>query len=425
MRRRLVQVALATTLLIVIALVVPLGLLVRRQAMDRTRVATEREAQSAASLVALAMTLDPGTAGIANAADRLGEGLVVVLEDGTLFGTLAPMQGSLVDRAFSDRATVTAEVDGGWEIALPVISADQTVVVDAFASAEDLTRGVARAWAFLAGLGLGLVGLAVLVAERLGRQMVEPMRDLAGAAHLLGEGDLDARVDTGAMADVPQEIVEVGLAFNHLSTRLEHLLEREREAVADLSHRLRTPLTSLRLQAEKISDEVDRTETLAQIDRLEGAVDQVIDASRSRAAHVGACRPDEVARDREGFWRVLADEQQREFEVRLGASDSSLAVSADELGVVIDTLIGNVFSHTPPGSAFSLSTGEQDNRIWIEVSDTGPGFTDHSLLERGASGKGSTGLGLDIVRRSAEMTGGHIEMNDRPGGGAVVRVWFG
>ncbi len=425
MRRRLVVVALATTLLVVIALMVPLGLLVRRQAMDRTRVATEREAQAAASLVALALTLDAGPEGVESAAGRLPEGVVVALDDGTTFGSADSGQGSLIDRARADRATIPAEVAGGWEIALPVISADTVVVIDSFASDEELSEGVLAAWAFLAALGLGLVTLAVFVADRLGRQMVEPMRDLAGAAHLLGEGDLETRVNTQAMSDVPEEIVEVGVAFNELSARLDELLVQEREAVADLSHRLRTPLTSLRLQAEKISDAGDREETLVQIRRLESAVDQMIEASRSRVAAEGTCHPDEVARERSAFWSVLAEEQSREFDVRLDAPGAGLSVSADEVGVVIDTLIGNVFSHTPPGTAFLLSTGEEDNRIWIEVADRGPGLPDLSLLERGASGKGSTGLGLDIVRRTAEMTGGRIELNDRPEGGAVVRVWFG
>jgi len=421
-----VILSLATTALIVISLIVPLGLLVRRQAEDRARVATEQQARSAAALVALALTLETSPQSLENAAESLSSGVIVVLEDGTVIGDSLPGQGSLVDIAMTEQATVTAVVDGGWEVALPVIGAGGITVVDAFATDAALTEGVTEAWLLLAFLGLLLIGLAILVADRLGQRFVRPIRDLAGAAHLMSEGDLDTRVGLDSASRVPPEITEVGAAFNTLAERLDQLLIEEREAAADLSHRLRTPLTSLRLQAETIDDAEDREDTLAQVDRLEAAIDRLIEISRSeRSALPESCELDVVVADRASFWRVLADEQEREFELELGAGKSELGVSAEDLGVVIDTLVGNVFAHTPPGTRFSITTGDTENRPWIVVSDHGHGFADRSMVDRGVSGRGSTGLGLDIVRRTAELTGGHLDMNDRPGGGAVVHVWFG
>ena len=418
--------SLATTALIVISLIVPLGLLVRRQAEDRARVATEQQARSAAALVALALTLEASPQSVENAAESLSSGVIVVLEDGTVIGDSLPGQGSLVDIAMTEQATVTAVVDGGWEVALPVIGAGGITVVDAFATDAALTDGVTEAWLLLAFLGLLLIGLAILVADRLGQRFVRPIRDLAGAAHQMSEGDLDTRVGLDSTSRVPPEITEVGAAFNTLAERLDQLLIEEREAAADLSHRLRTPLTSLRLQAETIDDAEDREDTLAQVDRLEAAIDRLIEISRSeRSALPESCEMDVVVADRASFWRVLAEEQEREFELELGAGKSELGVSAEDLGVVIDTLVGNVFAHTPPGTRFSITTGDTENRPWIVVSDHGHGFADRSMVDRGVSGRGSTGLGLDIVRRTAELTGGHLDMNDRPGGGAVVHVWFG
>ena len=418
--------SLATTALIVISLIVPLGLLVRRQAEDRARVATEQQARSAAALVALALTLEASPQSVENVAESLSSGVIVVLEDGTVIGDSLPGQGSLVDIAMTEQATVTAVVDGGWEVALPVIGAGGITVVDAFATDAALTDGVTEAWLLLAFLGLLLIGLAILVADRLGQRFVRPIRDLAGAAHQMSEGDLDTRVGLDSTSRVPPEITEVGAAFNTLAERLDHLLIEEREAAADLSHRLRTPLTSLRLQAETIDDAEDREDTLAQVDRIEAAIDRLIEISRSeRSALPESCEMDVVVADRASFWRVLAEEQEREFELELGAGKSELGVSAEDLGVVIDTLVGNVFAHTPPGTRFSITTGDTENRPWIVVSDHGHGFADRSMVDRGVSGRGSTGLGLDIVRRTAELTGGHLDMNDRPGGGAVVHVWFG
>lgn len=421
MRRRLALVSLATTALVVIALLVPLGLLVRRQAADRARVQAEREAQSIAGLIGLAVTLDPSADALEVAIGPLDEGQMVVLSDGTVMGSPHPGQGSLVGSALADQATITMVVERGWEVALPVIGREGSAVVDVFVTNAELTEGVLEAWLLLAALGVVLIGAAVLVADRLGAGLVRPIGDLATAARRMSEGDLEARVEPSD----PEEIRDVGEAFNQLASRLDQLLMEERESVADLSHRLRTPIASLRLQAEKVGNSDDRSQVLAHVDRLQQAVDQLILAARTgRDADVGRCVLDVVVQDRAAFWRVLAEEQGRTLGIDTGAPGVVLGVARDSVEALIDTLVGNVFDHTPPGTDLGLRTGETGNRPWLEVADKGPGFPDQSLLQRGKSGRGSTGLGLDIAKGTAELTGGALEVTNTDAG-ARVRVWFG
>lgn len=422
MRRRLVRLSLATTVLVVVAFLVPLGLLVRRQAVDSAKVGAERDAQSVAALVALAVVGAGDPESVASVIGDLPQGTIVVLGD-TVLGDARPGQGSLAGPATVSRSTIADDVAGGWEIALPVVGSTDIAVVVSFVTSEELTAGVAKAWVLLAVLGLVLVGVAVWVADRLGRSLTAPIEDLARSAHQLATGDLDARVEPSE----PEEIRATGEAFNYLAERLEQLLAEERESAADLSHRLRTPLTSLRLQAEALGDREERQMMVGQVDRLEHAMNQVIDLARSRAAQPpGVCRINQVVMERAVFWKVLAEEQGRDMTVDLTEFDDVVALSDTELGVVIDTLIGNVFSHTPPGADFEVRTGKtQGGMAWLAVADAGPGFGDRSMLERGVSGAGSTGLGLDIARRTAQSTGGNLEIDDRPGGGAVVKVLFG
>jgi len=147
----------------------------------------------------------------------------------------------------------------GWEIALPVIGRDDSAVVDVLVTDAELTRGVLSAWVLLGVLGVVLVGAAVLVADRLGAGLVRPIKELANAARGMSEGNLEARVEPSE----PEEIRDVGGAFNQLANRLDQLLMEERESVAELSHRLRTPMASLRLQVEKVSDMKDREQVLS------------------------------------------------------------------------------------------------------------------------------------------------------------------
>lgn len=422
MRRRLALLSLATTALVVIALLVPLGLLVRRQAADGVRDQAEGAAQSLAGLIAVSLALDANAQSIESAIGPLQAGRLVVFSDGTVFGESLPGQGSLIESAMANQATITKVVEGGWEVALSVIGREGTAVVDVFVTDEELFRGVTGAWALLASLGVVLIGAAVLVADRLGASLVTPIGDLANAAHRMGEGDLDVRVQPGE----PEEVREVGEAFNNLAERLRQLLVDEREAVADLSHRLRTPLTSLRLQADKIADPRDRADVLNQVDRLEQSIDQLIVATRMGGdADVGVCVLDDVVAGRAAFWKVLADEQGRELTVVSEAAGIKLGMTAESVEAVVDSLVGNVFAHTEPGTGFAVRTGETAHRPWLEVSDEGAGFPDPALVGRGVSGRGSTGLGLDIVRRTAELSGGELHISAGVSGGSVVRVWFG
>ena len=420
MRRRLALVGLATTALVVISLLVPLGLLVRRQAADAARLEAERAAQSTASLIALAITFSDLS--IESALGVIEPGVIVVDTDGAIFGLPDAAQGTLVERARDLRATVAADVDGGWEMALPVIGREQVAVVDVFVSDERLSEGVVEAWMFLGLLGLVLVAAAALIGDRLGRWLVTPIGELADAAHRLGEGDLETRL---SVID-PPELREVSEAFNHLAIRLDRLIAEEREEVADLSHRLRTPLTSLRLQAETISDISERQAILSQVDRVEETVDDLILAARTRGERIGRCELDAVVLRRLEFWKVLAEEQDRDLKVNLSVGAAHVGLAEDSVESVVDSLVGNVFTHTPPGTGFAVGThvGEGGNLV-LEVADEGPGFPDRLVVHRGVSGVGSTGLGLDIVRRMAELTGGGLELDDRPGPGAVVTVRFG
>jgi signal transduction histidine kinase len=423
MRRQLGLWSLAITTLVGVSLTIPLALLVQRQATERAQVEAELSTQSTASLIALAsaLTEEVDPAAVADSVGPLPSGQIVVLPDGTVIGDPGEFPRTLSEEVAETGRSAADYVEGGWELAVPVVVRQGTVVVSTFVTDAELTEGVWQAWLLLGLLGVVTVAAALFVADRLAKRLVEPLGNLAETATRLGEGDLSARVEVSP----PEEIEELGRSFNWLADRLDQLLAEEREGVADLSHRLRTPLTSLRLQAEGIANPGERAAPAAQVGRVEEAVDQLIqEARRDRYRAPGKCDLGVVVSNRAAFWRVLAEEQDRIFQVDISPGNLEVGLGEDALAALVDTLIENVFSHTPEGTGFGIRVTAA-SRPTLEVFDRGSGFPSSEATARGVSGGGSTGLGLDIAKRTAELSGGGLELSDRPGGGAVVRVWFG
>jgi signal transduction histidine kinase len=128
-----------------------------------------------------------------------------------------------------------------------------------------------------------------------------------------------------------------------------------------------------------------------------------------------------VVAERLQFWSALAEDEGRSCQVSR-FSPCPVALPRDELAAAVDALVGNVLRHTPIGTTFAVTCRDHS----LVVEDAGPGIADPAYaLRRGASGVGSTGLGLDIARHAAEATGGTITIDSSPLGGARVRLTFG
>jgi signal transduction histidine kinase len=415
MRRRLVLLIIATTSLVVVAFLVPLALLVRSSSADRAVSAAAVDIQALAPLVATG-----DVAALEAAVKAETRKVTVFLPDGRVVGTPAT-RSPAVDRAATGRS-MAADTAGGREVLVAVaglpggVAVIRTVVSDA-----ELYRSVGRAWLVLGLLGLGLLVVSALVADRLGSSLVKPLRAVVAVSHDLAGGDLTARAQPAG----PVEVREVGTGLNLLATRIGDLLARERETVADLSHRLRTPLTALRIDADALPDPVERARIGADLDALERTVDGIIRAARSNAGHEGACDAAEVVAERVRFWSALADEERRAVAAAVSPVPVPVRVARTDLSACVDALLGNVFAHTPEGTALAVRlTGQYGGGGRLVVADEGPGIP-AAAVERGHSGTGSTGLGLDIVRRTARDSGGTVTIGRAPAGGALVTVEFG
>lgn len=438
MRWALVKVCLAVTVMVVVAFAVPLGLVIKEMARDRAFSNAERQAAAIGPTLSITTGRDALERAVASTQSGAeGRMAVHVPADPAVPGS-APVEIGRRRASNEDLDTTRkvikasiSDVSGGSTLLQPTaLSSGQIAIVEVFVPEAEVTNGVATAWLVLAGVGIGLIIGSVAVADRLGVRMVRPAQRLAGAAQDLGEGKLGARVPE----EGPTELRRAAAAFNSMADQVVQLLANERELAADLSHRLRTPLTVLRLNTASLGDGPAADQTRAAVEQLEREVDTIIRTAReakpkTRPAGPGAgCDACEVIRERMEFWSALAEDQGREVRLAGVERPVRIPVARADLVAVLDALLGNVFRHTPEGTAFSVDVHNGEDAVIVLVSDAGPGISDpRAALARGNSGgrPGSTGLGLDIVRRVAESTGGDVRIGHSVLGGTEVSLWIG
>lgn len=406
------------TSIVVLAFLAPLALVVARLADDQARVDAERQADVVTAI--LSVTTDPTAVeqAIANArgdrANRIGV-------HGLASGTIGVRHVTDVEIARAGAGARSVGVEGGLAYLQPVsLGQSGTAVVEVFIPDADMSSGVDEAWWALAGVAAFLMLVSVLAGDRLAARVVRSARGLAAAARTLGDGDLTARVHPQG----PRELAEAAYAFNAMADRVVTMRAAERELIADLSHRLRTPLTALRLEAERVRG----SERFSQaIEAMEREVDHLIHTARqpveAREPEPAQCDAGEVVRKRMSFWAAVADDQSRPFRI-LGIERSApVPIPASVLAAALDALLGNVFRYTPQGTPFEVAVTRRDGYVAVRVDDAGPGIDRPQLaVRRGTSGRGSTGLGLDIVRRAAVAARGTVDVGRGALGGTSVVV---
>ncbi|BCJ57338.1 two-component sensor histidine kinase [Micromonospora endophytica] len=423
--------------LLAAAFLIPLGLTLD----DRAREEAIADAARRSALVtgALAVSTDPEV--VARAVEASGEDpatrpVVHGLTDAAVAGRADDAQ---LARARAERHSLVVNVDGGMLRLDPVLLGEQTAVVEVFVP-DAVLDGDRDSWLLLAGVAVALVGAAVLVVDRVAARTVEATRGLVTATLAVADGDLGVRVQPNG----PRELAEAGHAFNRMAERLVAARTEERELVADLSHRLRTPLTVLRLDAEALESDDTSVGSFSQAEldyrrgirrirqaivTLEGEIDTLIKTTRKAvtteaAAGPAACDVSEVVRDRMVFWAALAGDQNRPHRVSGAQLRIPAPVARAELAAALDAVIGNVFRYTPQGTAFEVAVSRRDGYVAIRIDDAGPGIANPDrALRRGASDQGSTGLGLDIAKRVALQANGSVSIDRaRMGGASVVML---
>jgi signal transduction histidine kinase len=446
LRARVLGLAVGAATIVLLLFAVPLWLLEQRTVTSDLEDAATVAARGVADYVSAGGTgtsLRRYVERVDGRADAVR--VAVVRSDGTTFGpdlpgasanAYQPLPGEAEpdDDRDEDGFLPTSGVDvdrvsGGRLVRIGVTTDDGPYVVLAYAADDEVASVVTRRLLPLGAAALLVLVLVAAAAEFVSRRLVRDLDRTADLADTIAAGDAIARIpETG-----PPEVRRVAGALNELAGRIDELLAAERETVADMSHRLRTPLMALRLDVEALPPGDVAAELEQHVTTLERTLTAVIDQARrsQREGTRPGCLPSPVVADAVEFWRPLVEDQGRAMTVDVAPDLPEVRCAHDDLRAALDPLVENCVAHTPDGTPVQVrarvaGTGPA-RRVVVEVRDRGPGLP-AGALRRGRSDRGSTGLGLDIARSCARSSGGDLAVDREADGDdtwTVVRLELG
>jgi signal transduction histidine kinase len=294
-----------------------------------------------------------------------------------------------------------------------------------------------RALVAMLGLDLCIVAFGALLARRAVGKALRPVADMTAQAAEWSEHDLDRRFALGPPHD---ELTALSATLDALLARIASSLRHEQRFSAEMAHELRTPLSTLRGEAELALRAADTPpevhaaleQILRGTDRMQTVIDALLAAARGGAeGSVGTSDARAAAQQAIEAIRPAAERDgvAVELTTRDGAGPAAagtratLRVGAERqlVAQALAPLLDNAVRHARGTVVVALARARGD--VVLSVEDDGQGIEAadvEAIFEPGASGSGGAGLGLPLARRLARAAGGEVTAEPSDGGGRVV-----
>lgn len=284
-----------------------------------------------------------------------------------------------------------------------------------------------------------LFPVLLLVVGDLVRKLFRPIATLAAQIDQRAEQELHP-IDE---QHLPTEIRPFVVAINRLLARVAQSMDSQRRFVADAAHELRSPMTALSLQAERLAatdlpaPARERLQPLARgIERSRQLIDQLLSLA---AVQFAGERPQTAVSVHAVYRRVLEDllplAERKQLDIGVeGVEDVQVMINEMDLFTLIKNLVDNAIRYTPAGGKIDLSVEPIQGSACLQIRDSGPGI---ALDEQArifdpfyrslGSGETGSGLGLSIVKAIAERIGARIELGYTDSlnhSGLCVSLWL-
>jgi len=306
-------------------------------------------------------------------------------------------------------------------------------------------REVRGAWQELAPLLLAIGGVVFVLATLLGgvlaRSVRRPIQRMTKATEAMAQGDYAQQIEI----EGDDEVARLARSFNTMAREVDRAHRMQRDFVANVSHDLKTPLTSIQGFAQALLDgtvdDPNSRRHAAQViyeeaERMRRLVHALLELAKLESGQIKfAEEPVDLGPIlAEAVDRVLPLAETREVSVHL-RSPSSLPVirgDAGRLSQVFNNLLDNALAYTPAGGTIEVAAAPtSEDTLEVVVSDTGHGISPEDLpriferfyqADKARAGERGTGLGLSIVREVVSAHGGHVTVASQPGQGTRITV---
>ncbi len=292
----------------------------------------------------------------------------------------------------------------------------------------------------------GLIGLVIAVGLSflISRSVARPLQNISHAAQRIAGGDYRQNVP----ANGPKEVQTLAHTFNYMAARVATTRQAQQDFLANVSHDLRTPLTSIQGFSQAIMDGVaadpDSAQHAAQIihdeaGRLHRMVESLLDLARIESDRFTMRQHAVALTDLlEGIGARMAFKAQEKglrLNVQVPPDLPRIPGDGDRLAQVFTNLLDNAIKHTPRGGAVTLSASASPQGVAISVQDTGEGIPAEDLpriferfyqvdKSRESNRRSGAGLGLAITRQIVEAHDGTIQVASKVGEGTIFTVWL-
>jgi len=300
------------------------------------------------------------------------------------------------------------------------------------------TAWISPGTAWLLLLQLLLLALATWWGVRLAVRPLSRLAAAANASHalqrhsvMLGPAPAPGREGSPGSPRItelgPQEVRLAARAFNAMQQRIEQQLAERLHLLAAISHDLQTPITRLRVRAEQVSDPALRDKLLADLQAMQGLVEEGLAYARTAQAAQEPLQPVDVNALVDG---LVCDATDAGHDAQLsGRLDAPLITRVLALRRLLTNLIDNALKF---GGAAEVQLRSAAGSVQIIVQDRGPGIPEAELQQVLAPfyrvdnsrnrDTGGTGLGLAIAQQLALALGGELSLHNRPDGGLEARL---
>ena len=327
-------------------------------------------------------------------------------------------------------------------VAVPIVSGD-AVIGAVYLHESDLAQGalIEGIRRNLQNISMGIFVVALTISILFARTLTRRIKDMLSAIRMVGRGDYSYKMNI----EGGDELTELSQAFNSLTDKLQETEEMRRRFVSDASHELKTPLASIRLLSDSIVQSVDMEEgTIREFvedigqeaARLTRITEKLLRLTRIDAQSKVELVPvdvSDVLGNAGHMLRPLADE--REVRMTLAPAEHCVVLATeDDIYQIVFNLAENGIKYNVAGGTICIRLHRDEAYVYLTVEDTGIGIPDADMpyvfdrfyqVNKARSGeRGSSGLGLSIVRDMVLWHGGRVDVESSCGSGTCVTVTF-